>query len=236
MAKSNTLWSRSEKLFAWLHLSIFSIIFLLGALHLLAVLRSVISQGELFQYNFRYYSIFLVGFLAAQLLPGKPSAFILELPPLRWPRFSNILNKTLARIEWYLREAAPLFVLGTLILFAADRVGLLAVVERVTGPALVAMLSLPDKITEVFIVGFLRRDFGAAGLLDLARAGELDGVQVVVALVTITLFIPCIANFFMMVKERGWKTSLLVAGFIFPFALLIGTGLNWTLRGLGVTL
>ena len=63
MAKSNTLWSQSEKPFAWLHLSIFSIIFLLGALHLLAVLKSVISQGELFQYNFRYYSIFLVGFL-----------------------------------------------------------------------------------------------------------------------------------------------------------------------------
>jgi ferrous iron transport protein B len=59
---------------------------------------------------------------------------------------------------------------------------------------------------------------------------------VVVSLVTITLFIPCIANFFMMVKERGWKTALVVASFIFPFALLVGATLNWTLRGLGMTL
>jgi len=52
----------------------------------------------------------------------------------------------------------------------------------------------------------------------------------------ITLFIPCIANFFMMVKERGWKTGLAIASFIFPFALLVGAALNWVLRALHVTL
>ena len=79
-------------------------------------------------------------------------------------------------------------------------------------------------------------DFGAAGLYHMAEAGRLDGVQVVVAVVVITLFIPCIANFFMMVKERGWKTGIAIAAFIFPFALGVGAALNWVLRAFHVTL
>jgi ferrous iron transport protein B len=162
-------------------------------------------------------TILLVGALAARILPGQGSDFVLELPPLRVPRPGNILIKTLARIEWYLKEAVPLFVLGTLILFVADRLDLLTKLEALTAP-------------------FLRRDFGAAGLYHLAQAGQLDRVQVVVAVVVITLFIPCIANFFMMVKERGWKTGLAIAAFIFPFALTVGAALNWVLRAMHVTL
>jgi len=181
-------------------------------------------------------TILLVGALAARVLPGKGSDFVLELPPLRVPRPGNIIVKTLARIEWYLKEAVPLFVLGTLILFAADRLNLLTKLEAIAAPVLQGILGLPRETAAAFIVGFLRRDFGAAGLYHLAQAGRLDGVQVVVAVVVITLFIPCIANFFMMVKERGWKTGLAIASFIFPFALLVGATLNWVLRAMNVTL
>ena len=181
-------------------------------------------------------TILLVGALAARVLPGKGSDFVLELPPLRVPRPGNILVKTVARIEWYLKEAVPLFVLGTLILFVADRLNLLTKLEAAAAPVLHGLLGLPRETAAAFIVGFLRRDFGAAGLYHLAQAGQLDRVQVVVAVVVITLFIPCIANFFMMVKERGWKTGLAIASFIFPFALAVGATLNWVLRAMHVTL
>jgi Fe2+ transport system protein B len=39
----------------------------------------------------------------------KDLILVLELPPMRLPKLSNIGVKTLARIEWYLREAVPLF-------------------------------------------------------------------------------------------------------------------------------
>ena len=181
-------------------------------------------------------TILLVGALAARVLPGKGSDFVLELPPLRVPRPGNILVKTVARIEWYLKEAVPLFVLGTLILFVADRLNLLSKLEVAAAPVLHGLLGLPKETAAAFIVGFLRRDFGAAGLYHLAQTGRLDGVQIVVAVVVITLFIPCIANFFMMVKERGWKTGLAIASFIFPFALVVGATLNWALRAMHVTL
>jgi len=180
--------------------------------------------------------ILLVGRLAASVLPGRGSDFVLELPPLRLPRPGNIAVKTLARIEWYLREAVPLFVLGTLLLFLADRLRLLGLVERAAEPVLTGALGLPRQTAESFVVGFLRRDFGAAGLFQMAREGRLDPIAIVVAMVTITLFIPCIANFFMIVKERGWKTGLAIAAFILPAALGVGALLNLVLRAARVTL
>ena len=178
-------------------------------------------------------TIFLVGWGSSLILSGESSDFILELPPLRWPRLGNILQKTLGRMEWYLKEAAPLFILGTILLFVMDRLRLLTYLEQLSAPVIQSFLSLPPQTAEVFIIGFLRRDFGAAGLLAMNGKGLLDTVQVVVALVTITLFIPCIANLLMIIKERGWRTALMISLFVFPFALVVGTGLNFALRGVG---
>lgn len=171
-----------------------------------------------------------VGFLASKVISGESSDFLLEIPPIRIPKFSNILIKTLVRIEWYLKEAVPLFIIGTLVLFAMDKIAILSVLERITSPIIVNFLDLPAKATEAFLIGFLRRDYGAAGLFALQKDGLLEPIQVVVSLVTMTLFIPCIANFFMIAKERGIKTAIWMSTFIFPFAILVGGVLNFVLR------
>jgi ferrous iron transport protein B len=52
--------------------------------------------------------------------------------------------------------------------------------------------------------------------------------------VTITLFVPCVANFFVIVKERGMRTAVAMTAFIFPFAFLVGGVLNLVLRATGL--
>jgi ferrous iron transport protein B len=175
-------------------------------------------------------TIFVVGYLSSKVMPGQSSDFLLEVPPLRRPVLGNILVKTMARLEWYLREAVPLFFLGTLILFALDKLALLVWIEDVTAPLIQSFLGLPKEATAAFIMGFLRRDYGAAGLFLLARNGQLDPIQTLVSLVVITLFMPCIANLFMIIKEQGWKVALGMSAFVLPFALLIGGAVNWILR------
>jgi ferrous iron transport protein B len=177
--------------------------------------------------------IFLIGWLAAKVIPGRGSDFLLELPPLRVPQLSNVMVKTLARIEWYLREALPLFLLGTLLLWGLDRFKLLAALERGMEPVMAGMLGLPKEAAGAFILGFLRRDYAAAGLFQHYRpfmeAGTMTRqmeIEVVVALVTITLFIPCIANFFMILKERGWRTGAAMMAFILPFAFGVGAAVD----------
>jgi ferrous iron transport protein B len=178
--------------------------------------------------------IVVVGYLAAQIIPGEASDFILEIPPLRVPQLSNVVVKTLARIEWYLKEAVPLFILGTLILFGLHKTKILILLEKAATPLIVYFLGLPPKVTEAFIIGFLRRDYGAAGLFILAKEGQLNPHQILVSLVTITLFIPCIAQFFMMVKERGLRKTLWMSAVIIPLAFGVGGLVNFLLNCFGV--
>ena len=148
----------------------------------------------------------------------------------------NILIKTVGRAEWYLKEAVPLFILGTFMLFVLHKLNLLVVLEKAASPIVVNFIGLPEQTTASFILGFLRRDYGAAGLFTMAEKGLLTPVQSVVSLVTITLFIPCLANFFMIVKERGLRMALGMAAVVFPLAFLGGGALNWILTAFQVRL
>jgi ferrous iron transport protein B len=180
--------------------------------------------------------IFIVGYLASKVVPGEASDFIIEIPPIRVPHLNNVIIKTYMRLEWFLFEAVPLFMLGTFILFTIDKIGLLQIIENLTSPVIVGMLGLPKVATAAFIMGFLRRDYGAAGIFAMSEKGLLDPIQLAVSLVVIMLFVPCIANFFVMIKERGSKTAIAIVVFIFPYAILVGTVLNIVLRKLGVSL
>ena len=181
-------------------------------------------------------TIFMVGWLAAKVVPGQAGDFILEIPPVRVPKLSNITIKVLARTEWYLKEAVPLFIVGTLLLYLLDAFHALSAIQHALAPLVVGALGLPAEAANAFVIGFLRRDYGAAGLFMMQKQGHLDGIQTVVALTTITLFIPCVANFLVILKERGRKAGFAIAGFILVFAFGFGALLNFTLRAIGVTL
>jgi ferrous iron transport protein B len=151
---------------------------------------------------------------------------------MRMPRLGNVLMKTYSRMQWYFLEVLPLFLLASVILWAMDVTGLIKWVVAGLTP-LVGALGLPPSTATVFLFGFFRRDYGAAGLFDLNQAGALDVVQLTVAAVTLTLFVPCIAQFLMMVKERGWKTALGMFALITPLAFGTGFVLKVLLRGMG---
>jgi len=177
--------------------------------------------------------LLLTGYIASKVVPGENADFFLELPPIRLPRMGNILMKTLGRIEWYLKEAVPLFLLGTFILFILDRLKILGWLEAFASPVIVSLLGLPEKTTGAFLMGFLRRDYGAAGLFELSKQGLLDENQIIVSIITLTLFVPCLASFFMIIKERGSRTALLMFLMITAFALLVGGAVNFILKLIG---
>lgn len=201
---------------------------------ILGMLGAVPFTGVLIWFGVVTAVMIATGAIAARLLPGAGSDFILELPPMRLPGLKNILVKTGARIEWYLKEAVPLFILGTVLLFTLDKLALLSKVRDAAAPVVRALLGLPAQATDAFLIGFLRRDYGAAGLYQLQREGLMDAAQVVVSLVVITLFVPCLANFLVMIKERGLRTAAAMAAVIVAVALGVGGALNWALRATGV--
>jgi ferrous iron transport protein B len=147
---------------------------------------------------------------------------------MRTPQIRNVVAKTSARLSWYLKEVIPIFVIGTAILFLLDRLGLLTLIARLGEPLVTGWLGLPAEITNAFLVGFMRRDFGAVYILDAAIGADplLSAHQILVAMVTITLFMPCFANFLMIAKEQGMRVAWRMAAFIFPFAFLVGGAVN----------
>jgi ferrous iron transport protein B len=174
-----------------------------------------------------------VGWLAARLVPGERTQLLVELPPLRRPVFSNVIVKTAARMEWYLKEVIPLFLLGAAIMFLLDRTGVLEQIIILGEPLVAGWLGLPPEASAAFLVGFMRRDFGATGLFMMQSEGLLTPLQIVVAMVTITLFIPCIASVMMIAKERNWQTALGMVVMIIPLAFLIGGLLSRVLTMIG---
>ncbi|MBT4512271.1 MAG: ferrous iron transporter B [Chloroflexi bacterium] len=178
-------------------------------------------------------SFILIGYLASKVLPGRKPSFYMELPPLRWPKLSNVLTKTYTRMIWYLKEVLPIFVLVSVIVWFMELVGAMDSILSGIEP-LVNFIGLPDDTASVFLFGFFRRDYGAAGLFDMQDI--LTGVQLTVAAVTLTLFVPCIAQFMMMVKERGVKTAGSILVFIVVYAFGVGFLLNKILNGIGATL
>jgi len=167
----------------------------------------------------------VVGLLASRLLPGDAPMFYMELPPMRLPQFSNVLTKTYTRMQWYFLEILPLFVLASVLLWLGKVTGFFEKAVDALTPVM-ASLGLPRETAVAFIFGFFRRDYGAAGLYDLQTKGLMNPRQLTVAAVTLTLFIPCVAQFLIMKKERGWK----VAGSIGLFVSLLAFGSGYLLN------
>lgn len=169
--------------------------------------------------------LLVAGKLTAILLGCRGSPFYMELPPLRMPLAANVLQKAGYRMVWYTAEVLPVFLGTSLLLWAGDRSGLLALIIDGTEPFM-GHHGLPPATAAILLLGFFRRDYGAAGLYDLAADGSLSDQQLLVASVILTLFLPCVAQLAVMVKERGPWTAAAMSAVIAAVALTAGWLVN----------
>ena len=194
----------------------------------LGVILALLSKapGALAVWSICLILIFLlVGLLAAKVLPGDTPMFYMEIPPMRAPQLSNVLTKTYTRMQWYFIEILPLFVIASILLWLGKITHFLETMVGWMNPVM-GSLGLPKETATAFIFGFFRRDYGAAGLYDLQTQGLLNPRQLTVAAVTLTLFIPCVAQFLIMKRERGWNVALAIGIFVSTFAFGSGWLLN----------
>jgi ferrous iron transport protein B len=156
----------------------------------------------------------LIGVALSRVLPGTSTHLLIDLPPLRLPRPGNMITKTFRKTFMFMKEVTLYFAAGALLLSVLQVTGALERLQELLAPLTTQWLALPAEASTAFVMGFVRRDFGAAGLYDLG----LGGTEVLVALVTITLFVPCIASVLVIMKERGkaftaftWLGSVVLA-------------------------
>jgi ferrous iron transport protein B len=195
---------------------------------LLALMAALSPTGALVWLALMAGVLLAVGWLSARVFPGDTSEFILEIPPMRKPQIGNVLAKTGTRLDWYLREVIPVFAVGTAALFVMDRLSLLTRISKWAEPLITGWLGLPADMSNAFLVGFMRRDFGAVYVLYAVTGPHplLSPHQILVAMVTITLFMPCFATLLIIAKEHGKGVAAGMVAFIFPFALFVGGVVN----------
>lgn len=150
--------------------------------------------------------LILLSTILNKLLPGESSPLLIDLPIMRFPRMNNVFKKTFFRSWGFMKEAGFWFFVGAFGIGILELTGLLKVWQDFLNPLTVHWLKLPKEASTAFVMGMVRRDFGAAGLFDL----HLSAMQITVAIITITLFVPCIASFVVMLKERGIKEGMII--------------------------
>ncbi|MEW5954279.1 MAG: ferrous iron transport protein B [Bacillota bacterium] len=202
-------------------------IFLLGLaipcsaqLGVIAGLLATVGPQYMIMYMVVIFSVLVMaGTILHRILPGKSSDLLIDLPPLRLPRLDNVLKKTGTKSYAFLKEATPIFVFGALLISTFQITGILTFLQNLLAPLTVGLLNLPKETATAFIMGIVRRDFGAAGLTDMA----LTPMGTAVALITITLFVPCIASILVIFKERTKKEAAVIWASTWVIAFTMGT-------------
>lgn len=183
-----------------------------------AVLAGLGAYYMLLYILFMFSIVVCTGTLLGRFLPGSPSPLLIELPPLRLPRLQNVWKKAWLKSYQFIKEAFPLFAGGTLFLSILEVSGLLQGLRNLLVPLTVGWLHLPTEVADIFIMGSIRKEFGAAAILTL----EMLPLQKFVVMLTLSLTVPCIASTMVIFKERGWREGLFIWLVVFTLAFLIG--------------
>jgi len=173
-----------------------------------------------------------VGLLLNRLLKDDcRDDFIQELPGMRVPNMRAVLKKTVYKLQGFLREAMPIFVLAAILLFVADKTGVLAGLKVFLRPVITGFLGLPLKMLDVIVLSMANREAAAGMLIKIVQKSELNYVQSIVAVTLTMLFVPCLANLMAMVKIQGLKKTLGIVVCIIITAILLSGLLNRLLAG-----
>jgi ferrous iron transport protein B len=221
--------SRKEKF-----ITIYLIAFAIPCAAQLAIDMGILGKARFTAFLIAYGTLGVVeicaGFALNKVVKSdEKSDFIQELPAIRVPNLKAILVKTYYRLYWFLKEAVPIFIIAAAALFFVDRIGLLALTKHVLEPVVVGWLGLPIDIVDALILSLARHEAAAALLLNMADSGAMNFVQVVVAVVITTMFVPCFANIVAMCKELGVKTGIAMALAINISSFILAGILNWIL-------
>jgi len=180
-----------------------------------------------------FLQILIAGFLANKILPGGRSPLFMEIPAIRIPKISLVLRMSASKTYFFMKEAIPVFILASILVFLFERVGGLAALERLSEPIISGFMGLPEKSVQVFIKTIVRRESGATEIEHLSSI--YDNVQLVVNLLVMTFLSPCINATIVLFKERGTKAGIVIMATVMIYAVLIGSAVNHTCRLLGIT-
>lgn len=176
-----------------------------------------------------FFTIFFIGIIAGFLLnkikKGNSTEIFMEIPPLSFPRFSELYLKMSVRIKELVLKTLPFILIGVAFFNLLFQFKIIDIISNCSAIKFVIsdLLGLPINDAFNIIFGFLRKD-AAIGLLTINTNKEL-----IIASIFMSLYLPCTATIIMIKREFSWKETISALGITFFVAFLISTAINFIL-------
>ena len=146
----------------------------------------------------------LIGTILNRLMKGETPELFMEIPSWQIPQWRPLLRKLWIRMKEYLGDALPLILVGVLFVDLLQLSGITTWITKISRYPVEHILGLPAEATSLLILGFLRKDVS----IGLLSPFQLAPQALVVACVFMSMYMPCVATFFVMLRESGWKDTL----------------------------
>lgn len=189
------------------------------------IIKAVGDQGNSYL-TLTFLTLFSVwtvlGLVLKRLVGGNTPTLLMEIPPYRIPDFTIQMKKLTMRVSCFLKEAIPYVLGGIFFVNLLHTTGVIAWVGKLFSPIIKGVFGLPEETVAALIIGTLRKD-AAVALLDPIG---LTGFQMVVAVLVLTLYFPCIATFTVLLKELGIRDTVKAVTIMFVTTLVVGGALN----------
>lgn len=164
----------------------------------------------------------ILGMLLKRLVKGKTPTLLLEVPPYRLPSFKQQLKKLWMRVKCFLKEAIPYVLGGILLVNLLKIVGVISWLGKLFSPIVKGVFGLPEETVAALIIGIVRKD---AAVVLLEPIG-LSSMQIVIAVIVLILYFPCVATFTVLLKELGVMDTSKAVVIMLLTTLAAGGGLN----------
>ena len=172
------------------------------------------------------------GVAANRLIPGRQPALVLELTSLRRPIARQVVGRAWLRFRSFVRTAAPVMLVGSVVLGGMYETGLVWPVGAAIEPVVEGWLGLPSVAGVALVFAFLRKELALQLLVALAvielgsAAANLGSImspaQLFVYAIVTSVSVPCIATFATLAGEFGRRTALVMSAATLAVAIAAG--------------
>ena len=185
---------------------------------------------------FTYFVVFVVGVSAGlglnRLVPGEKGAFVMEMFPFRRPVIRQVAAKTWRRFREFVWDAAPIILIGSMVLGALYETGLVWKLTAPLSPVVEGWLMLPAVAGLTLVFAVLRKELALQLLLVFAAVSVGGAVadissimtkpQIITYAIVNTIYIPCLATIAVLRRELGWKWTATISAGTIVLALAVG--------------
>jgi ferrous iron transport protein B len=174
--------------------------------------------------------IVITGLFLSRFTPGDRFGMIMEMAPLRRPEAGPVIKKSWLRMGEFFFIAMPMLLVGSVFLGLFEYYGIINVFQETVGALAEQILGIPPYAATALLFGILRKEMAFETLAVLAGTADLASVmtslQLYIFAVVSVLFVPCVSTIAVLIKEMGYRITVMVTLYTVGLGILTGSIIN----------